>query len=72
MMNENNEPENEINHTTENVESVGQMILGQIQMIGGVLTGDPITQAEGDYNVEAGSLHQDVNKHLTAIDNQED
>ena len=50
---------------------VGQMILGEIEKIGGILTADPITQAEGDYNIEAGSLHQKANKNLTAIDEAE-
>ncbi len=71
MSNENEEQKNEINHTTENVESVGQMILGEIQVIGGILTGDPITQAEGEYNVEAGTIHQETNKNLTVMDEEE-
>ncbi len=60
--------ETPIDHTTENVESVGQIILGEIEKIGGILTGDPITQAEGDFNIGAGSLHQKANKNLTAMD----
>ena len=60
----------ELNHTTENVELVGQVILGEIQTIGGILTGDPITQAEGEYNVEAGTIHQETNKNLTAMDDK--
>jgi len=72
MTNANNETENtKTNHRTENVESVGQMILGEIEKIGGILTGDPITQAEGDYNLNAGSMHQEANKNLTAIDEAE-
>jgi hypothetical protein len=68
MTDENLNDENEIDHTTENVESVGQIILGEIEKIGGILTADPITQAEGDYNLGAGNLHQKANKNLTAID----
>ncbi len=65
--------EAEIDHTTENLESVGQMIIGGIEQIGGILTGDPITRAEGEFNAEVGALHQDANKNLTAIDeNAED
>jgi hypothetical protein len=41
----------------EKLEAVGQLIVGEIEKIGGILTGDPTTQAEGDYNLEAGSLH---------------
>jgi hypothetical protein len=57
--------------TSENLESVGQMIVGGIEQIGGILTGDPITRAEGDFNVAIGSQHQAVNKNLTAMDNEE-
>lgn len=72
MIEENNEVEDaKPNHTTENLKSVGQIILGEIQKIGGILTGDPITQAEGDYNLEAGNYHQEANKNLTAIDDSE-
>ncbi len=64
--------ETEINHTTENLESVGQMILGQIEAIGGILTGDPLTRAEGEFNVENGEFRQEANKNLTAMDELEE
>jgi len=56
----------------ENLAAVGQIIVGQIETIGGVLTGDPVTRAEGDFNVEVGNLHQKSNKNLTAIENIEE
>ena len=56
----------------ENLAAVGQIIVGQIETIGGVLTGDPVTRAEGDFNVEVGNLHQKSNKNLTAIENREE
>ncbi len=62
----------EVNHTTENLESVGQMIIGGLEQIGGILTGDPTTRAEGEYNAGVGSLHQETNKNLTAIDDEEE
>jgi hypothetical protein len=64
--------ETKVNHTTENLESVGQMIIGGIETIGGILTGDPITRAEGEFNAEVGSLHQESNKALTAIDEKDE
>ncbi|CAN5274208.1 hypothetical protein BH10ACI1_BH10ACI1_28890 [soil metagenome] len=54
-MAENNKHEEQ--HTKEKLEAVGQLIVGEIEKIGGILTADPITQAEGEYNLEAGSLH---------------
>ena len=72
MTNENKErEETETNHTAENLESVGQMIIGGIEQIGGILTGDPVTRAEGEFNAAVGSEHQEVNKNLTAIDESE-
>lgn len=66
------ETEEKVNHTKENLESVGQMIIGGVQMVGGIITGDGITREEGDFNVEVGSQHQEVNKNLTAIDEAEE
>lgn len=63
--------ETEVNHTAENLESVGQMIIGGLETVGGILTADPVTRAEGEYNLEAGELHQEANKNLTAIDEAE-
>ena len=37
---------------------LGQKIIGEIETIGGVLTGDPITQAEGEFNVEVGDVRE--------------
>ena len=65
------ETETPVNHTAENLESVGQMILGELETIGGILTGDPLTRAEGEFNLETGSLHQETTKNLTAIDEAE-
>jgi hypothetical protein len=73
MIEENEEQkEGKINHTAENLESVGQMIIGGLETVGGILTGDPITRAEGEFNTQVGSLHQESNKVLTAIENNEE
>lgn len=72
MENENNEPETEeLNHTKENLESVGQMIIGGIEMVGGIINADGITRNEGAFNIEVGSQHQEANKNLTAMDEAE-
>ena len=70
MMDENEEQKE--SSLGENLTAVGQIIIGQIETIGGVLTGDPTTRAEGDFNVEVGNLHQESNKNLTAIENNEE
>ena len=66
------EIETPVNHTKENLQSVGQMLIGELETIGGILTGDPLTRAEGEFNLETGVLHQDANKNLTAIDESDD
>ena len=67
FMTDEKEPD-EINHTTETAKSVGQIILGEIEKIGGILTADPITQAEGEYNISAGTLHGESNEALEETD----
>ena len=46
------------------ITGLGQKIIGEIEQIGGVLTGDPITQAEGEYNVEVGDLREEIEEDL--------
>jgi len=58
-------------HLTENLESVGQMIIGGLETVGGILTGDPVTRAEGAFNLDVGEMRQEANKNLTAIDEAE-
>ena len=70
IMTDENEDKKE-NRLAENLSAVGQIIIGEIEKIGGILTADPTTQAEGEYNIGAGSLHQEANKNLTAIDEKE-
>jgi hypothetical protein len=55
------------------IPALGQKIIGEIETIGGVLTGDPITQAEGEYNVEVGEVREELEDELgtPAEDDQE-
>jgi uncharacterized protein YjbJ (UPF0337 family) len=46
------------------VSGFGQYLIGEIETIGGVLTGDPITQAEGEYNVEVGTVRGEIEDDL--------
>ena len=55
--------ENETEHhggLKEKISGLGQKIIGEIETIGGVLTGDPNTQAEGEFNVEVGDIREDL------------
>jgi hypothetical protein len=55
----------------ENLEAVGQIIIGEVEKIGGILTGDPVTNAEGEYNIGAGAAHQEVNRSIEAGEEEE-
>jgi uncharacterized protein YjbJ (UPF0337 family) len=41
-----------------------QFIVGELETIGGVLTGDPLTQAEGEFNVEVGTVREGIEDEL--------
>ena len=59
------EPEEKEDHgLADNVSGLGQKIIGKIETIGGVLTGDPITQAEGEYNVEVGDVREELEDEI--------
>lgn len=59
------EPEEKENHgLADRVSGLGQKIIGEIETIGGVLTGDPITQAEGEFNVEVGDVRQELEEDV--------
>jgi len=68
----NDEKETKDDSIIENLSAVGQMIIGTVEAAGGILMGDPMTRAEGDFNTSAGVLHQESNRVLTAIDERED
>ncbi len=56
------------NPTIEKLESVGQIIIGELEKIGGILMADPIAQAEGDLVQEAGSRHLETADGLEAAE----
>ncbi|HJS51400.1 MAG TPA: hypothetical protein VJ781_05830 [Pyrinomonadaceae bacterium] len=57
--------ENETSKTDEHklrdrVSGFGQKVIGEIESIGGILTGDPNTAAEGEFNVEVGTVRSEL------------
>lgn len=74
MIDDKNQPEQRAPETTleENLLGVGQRILGNLETLGGILTGDPITTSEGEFNAAVGTAHQDSNRVLTAIEREEE
>lgn len=56
----------------EKISGLGQVIIGEIETIGGVLTADPNTQAEGEFNVEVGTVRDEIEESLEEQEEQED
>ncbi len=57
---ENEIPKSEDHGLLDRVSGLGQKIIGEIETIGGVLTGDPNTAAEGEFNVEVGTVREEL------------
>lgn len=66
------EPEEKEKHgLADKISGLGQKIIGEIETIGGVLTGDPITQAEGEFNVEVGDLREELEEDREELDRRD-
>jgi len=70
-MNEQENEEAEKHGLADKVSGLGQKIIGEIETIGGVLTADPITQAEGEYNVEVGEVREELEEELEHSESQD-
>ncbi|HEX8247886.1 MAG TPA: hypothetical protein VF599_06925 [Pyrinomonadaceae bacterium] len=57
--------------TAENLKGAGQRIIGNLEIIGGIITGDPVTTAEGEFNDSVGKAHQDSARILTETEHEE-
>lgn len=60
----NNTPEQEKSGLKEKITGLGQKIIGEIEEFGGVLTGDPMTVAEGELNVKVGDIREDLEETM--------
>jgi len=56
--------ESEDEGTEGKISGFSQFIVGELETIGGVLTGDPLSQAEGEFNVEVGSVREEIEDEL--------
>ena len=54
----------EENPTVEKLESVGQIIIGEMERIGGILTADPVSQTEGMLTEDAGGVHYETAEEM--------
>lgn len=48
----------------ENLKGIGQEILGDLEIIGGMLTGDPGATAEGKFNAGVGEIRHEAAEAL--------
>ena len=48
-----------------------QKIIGEIEEVGGMLTGDPNTVAEGEFNQEVGDIREDLQEDVATGDSAE-
>ena len=46
------------------VSGFGQKVIGAVEEVGGILTGDPNTAAEGEFNIEVGDVREDIEEDL--------
>ncbi len=49
---------------TDKLAGMVQKTIGGLEEIGGILTADPITAAEGEYNVEVGSIREEIGEDM--------
>ncbi len=64
--------EEKIDPNQENISATGQIILGEIEKIGGILTANPTAQAEGEYNIEVGKLRKETAEDLAETESDDE
>ncbi|MGH9821402.1 MAG: hypothetical protein ACRD43_14645 [Pyrinomonadaceae bacterium] len=65
---ENKKEETSSDHLKDKIKGAAQAILGEIEELAGVVNADPLAQAEGEYNVEVGTVREDA---ADALDKRE-
>ena len=50
----------------ESISGLGQKIIGEIESLAGVVNADPLAQAEGEFNVEVGTIREEIEENLEA------
>ena len=73
MQNDPKEDQEEITDEKEegSMSGFSQFIVGEMETIGGVLIGDPLTQAEGEFNVEVGTVREEIDENLEESEDDE-
>ena len=59
-MSETGPDENEKHGLKSRISGFGQKIIGEIEEFAGVINADPLAQAEGEFNVEVGTVREEL------------
>jgi hypothetical protein len=54
------QPEEKHNSLTSKITGLGQKIIGEIEEFAGVVNADPLAQEEGEFNVEVGTVREEL------------
>jgi hypothetical protein len=52
------------------ISGFGQKIIGEIESLAGVINADPFAQAEGEFNVEVGTVREELEEDLEKDDEE--
>jgi len=59
-MTENDGEDEKKSNVKNRISGFGQKIIGEIESLAGVVNADPLAQAEGEFNVEVGSVREGI------------
>jgi uncharacterized protein YjbJ (UPF0337 family) len=65
-----NEQEETSSHLKDKLRGAAQSIIGEIEELAGVINADPLAQAEGEFNVEVGTVREDAADELDRDDDK--
>jgi uncharacterized protein YjbJ (UPF0337 family) len=64
------EPPKDKEHTIgSKITGLGQKIIGEIEELAGVINADPLAQAEGEFNVEVGTVREELEDNEASEEN---
>ena len=69
-MTENESDTNQKHGIKESISGLGQKIIGEIESLAGVINADPLAQAEGEFNIEVGTVREGLEEDLAEGDNE--
>ncbi len=68
-MTENDGEKDQKHGLKDSITGFGQKIIGEIEALAGVVNADPLAQAEGEFNVEVGTVREELEHYEDKKDN---